>query len=53
MGIDRGVKGPVQSGETVYDLTDLQKKRKIEKEKKLKRYQRKMARQKKAQIKGI
>ena len=45
VGIDRGAVRAVQCGNEVYDLSSRQKQIKLNKEKKLKRYQRKMARQ--------
>lgn len=45
VGIDRGVVRAVQCGKEIYDLTPRQKQIKINKEKKLKRYQRRVARQ--------
>lgn len=45
VGIDRGVKIPVQCGSQVFDFTASQKRHKSQSEIKLKRYQRRMARQ--------
>nr|NGX63111.1 hypothetical protein [Candidatus Anoxychlamydiales bacterium] len=47
VGIDRGITRPVQAGDNVYDFTFEQKKKKREKEKYIKRYQKKIAKQKK------
>lgn len=47
IGIDRGVKRPVQAGDQVFDLTEQQKKKRQGKEKHLKRCQRRLAKQKK------
>lgn len=47
VGIDRGIVRPVQVGELAFDFTLEQKRKKITKEKALKRYQRRMARQQK------
>ncbi len=46
IGIDRGVVRPVQSGAEIFDLTPEQKKNKLGKERYLKRYQRRLAGQK-------
>ena len=46
VGIDRGVVRPVQAGGDVFDLTSVQKKNKRDKEQYLKRYQRRLAKQK-------
>jgi putative transposase len=45
LGIDRGVKRPIQAGDQVFDLTAEQKRSKERKEKYIRRYQRRMARQ--------
>jgi putative transposase len=45
IGIDRGVVRPVQAGNDVYELTPNQKRSKLTKERNLKRYQRRLARQ--------
>ena len=47
VGIDRGVVRPVQAGTEVFDFTSVQKKNKRAKERYLKRYQRRLAKQKK------
>ena len=47
VGIDRGVKRPVQTNSECFDFSDEQKKRKKAKEKYIKRCQRRMSRQKK------
>jgi putative transposase len=47
VGIDRGVVRPVQAGGDVFDLEPEQKKNKRDKEQYLKRYQRRLAKQKK------
>jgi putative transposase len=47
VGIDRGVVRPVQAGAEVFDLTQEQKKNKAGRERYLKRYQRRLAKQKK------
>jgi len=47
VGIDRGVVRPVQAGGDVFDLTSEQKNSKLGREKYLKRYQRRLAKQKK------
>jgi len=47
VGIDRGVVRPVQAGGEVFDLTLGQKKNKLGRERYLKRYQRRLAKQKK------
>ena len=47
VGIDRGVVRPVQAGAEVFDLTLEQKKNKAGRERYLKRYQRRLAKQKK------
>jgi len=47
VGIDRGVVRPVQAGADVFDLTPEQKKNKVGRERYLKRYQRRLAKQKK------
>jgi putative transposase len=47
VGIDRGVVRPVQFGEKVFDFTEEQKRKKKFKEKYIKRYQRKLSKQKK------
>ncbi len=47
IGIDRGVKRPIQAGDTVYDLTEEQKRKKRAKEKYIKRCQKRLSHQKK------
>jgi putative transposase len=47
IGIDRGIVRPVQAGEEVFDFTPEQKKNKRGKEKYLKRFQRRLSKQKK------
>lgn len=47
IGIDRGIVRPVQAGNEVFDLTLAQKRNKKKKEAYLKRYQRRLSRQKK------
>lgn len=47
LGVDRGIVRPVQAGQDVYDFTSEQKDKKIAKEKAFKRYQKRIARQKK------
>lgn len=47
LGVDRGIVRPVQAGDDVFDFTPDQKCKKISKEKAIKRYQRRMANQKK------
>ena len=47
VGLDRGVVRPVQAGAEVFDLTPEQKKNKVGRERYLKRYQRRLAKQKK------
>jgi putative transposase len=47
VGIDRGVVRPVQAGTEVFDLTPEQKKSKLGRERYLKRYQRRLSKQKK------
>lgn len=47
IGIDRGVKIPVQAGKTEFDFTEQQQKKKRTKEREIKRSQRRMAAQKK------
>lgn len=48
LGVDRGVVRPVQAGEDIFDFSPEQKRKKVAKEKSIKRYQRRMARQNKA-----
>ncbi len=47
VGIDRGVARPVQFGSKVFDFTDEQKRKKILKEKYIKKYQKRLSKQKK------
>ena len=47
VGVDRGVSRPVQCGEKVYDFTIEQKRKKRQKEKYIKRFQKRISRQKK------
>ena len=47
IGIDRGIARPVQAGSSVFDFTDSQKRSKSRKERYLKKYQRRLSRQKK------
>ena len=47
LGIDRGVKRPVQAGDDVFDFTKEQKKKKSAKEKYIKRCQKRLSKQKK------
>ena len=47
VGIDRGVKRPIQAGDAIYDLTKEQKRKKRAKEKYIKRCQMRLSRQKK------
>lgn len=49
IGIDRGIARPVQCSDssTFFDLTEVEKKNKVNKEKQIRRYQKKLSRQKK------
>lgn len=47
IGVDRGVKRPVQAGENVFDFSEEQKKKKTGKEKYIKRCQKRLSKQKK------
>lgn len=47
VGIDRGVKRPVQAGDDVYDFSPEQKRKKLAKERYIKRCQKRLSRQKK------
>ncbi len=47
IGIDRGVSRPVQAAEEIYDFSKTQKRKKLSKEKYIKRYQKKLSKQKK------
>ena len=47
VGIDRGVVRPIQAGEQVFDLSAQEKRKKLRREKYVRRYQRKLSRQKK------
>jgi putative transposase len=47
LGIDRGVTRPVQAGDSIYDFTSTQKRKKLTHEVYVKRLQRRLARQKK------
>jgi putative transposase len=48
IGIDRGVKKPIQTEDQLFDLTKEQKRKKIAKELAIKKYQRRLSRQKKS-----